>query len=197
MMTSRHDQGFTSPSAPPDDRDLSIPALRLDGTLYPVGKLDAHRRALPHLAVSVFLFDAVGRMLIQQRAATKYHCPGFWANACCTHPHWGEALDDAAPRRLREELGIIVPLHRLGSLEYRAPVGRGLVEHEHVTVYASRLGSERPPVSPNPDEVQAIRWERPRRIGARIAHDPSSFAPWFRIYMDRYADFGFEEALEF
>ena len=31
-------------------------------------------------------------MLIQRRALGKYHTPGLWANTCCTHPRWGEAI---------------------------------------------------------------------------------------------------------
>ena len=46
------------------------------------------------------------RTLLQRRAESKYHTPGLWANACCTHPHWGEAAADCAVRRLREELGV-------------------------------------------------------------------------------------------
>ncbi|MFN4172512.1 MAG: isopentenyl-diphosphate delta-isomerase, partial [Pseudorhodobacter sp.] len=69
------------------DNDL-IPAW-LDGDLRPLDKLDVHRRGLRHLAVSVFVLSA-GKVLIQQRAAGKYHTPNLWANTCCTHPHWGE-----------------------------------------------------------------------------------------------------------
>ena len=180
---------------PQREADIRIPAVASDGSLYPIGKLDAHVEAVAHLAISVFLFDASGRMLIQQRADDKYHCPGRWANACCTHPHWDETFQSAATRRLGEELGVIVPLQQVCRLEYRAEVGKGLVEHEHVSMFAARLGHDRPAMSPNPNEVQAIRWERPKRLLARIAETPDDFAPWFRIYMDRYADFGFEAAL--
>ena len=66
-----------------------IPAW-VDGDLVPLDKLDVHRRGLRHPAVSVFLLDG-DRFLIQRRALGKYHTPGLWANACCTHPLWGEA----------------------------------------------------------------------------------------------------------
>ena len=35
-----------------------------------------------------------------------YHTPGLWANAVCTHPHWGEGAEACARRRLAEELGV-------------------------------------------------------------------------------------------
>ena len=81
-----------------------IPAW-LDGNLTPVDKLEVHRRGLRHPAVSVFVMDG-SRTLLQRRALGKYHTPGLWANACCTHPHWGEAALDCAARRLYQELGL-------------------------------------------------------------------------------------------
>ena len=102
---------------------------RIDGRLVPVGKLEVHQRGLRHKAVSVFVLDGT-RVLIQKRAAGKYHTPGLWANTCCTHPLWEEDAASCAVRRLREELGItgLVPAFA-GQVEYRADVGGGLVEH--------------------------------------------------------------------
>jgi isopentenyl-diphosphate Delta-isomerase len=65
---------------------------RADNPLGAVTKHAAHLVAtgLPlHRAFSVFLFDTDWRMLIQQRAAEKVTYPGYWANACCSHPLWG------------------------------------------------------------------------------------------------------------
>ena len=66
-----------------------------------------HRRGLRHKAVSVFVLVGA-RVLIQKRAAGKYHTPGLWANTCCTHPRWEETALACAGRRLDEELGIKV-----------------------------------------------------------------------------------------
>ena len=56
----------------------------------PVGELDklsVHRDGLLHRAFSVFLVDVPGRrLLLQKRAAGKYHSSGLWANTCCSHP---------------------------------------------------------------------------------------------------------------
>ena len=77
----------------------------------PIGvmeKMEAHRQAKLHRAFSVFLFNSKGEMLLQQRAFSKYHSPGLWSNACCSHPQPGEETHAAAERRLVEELGIRV-----------------------------------------------------------------------------------------
>ncbi|MFZ9719311.1 MAG: isopentenyl-diphosphate Delta-isomerase, partial [Chitinophagaceae bacterium] len=65
----------------------------------PIGtmeKMEAHRQGLLHRAFSVFLFDDEGNMLLQQRADEKYHSPGLWTNACCSHPMPGEDTLKAA-----------------------------------------------------------------------------------------------------
>jgi len=55
---------------PSIDEPIVIPAIGPGGSIYPVGKMDAHRRGLQHLAVSVFIFSG-DEMLIQRRAAGK------------------------------------------------------------------------------------------------------------------------------
>ena len=57
-----------------------------------------------HRAFSVFLFDNEGRLLLQQRAAGKRLWPLYWSNTCCSHPRRGEQIDEAAGRRLHDEL---------------------------------------------------------------------------------------------
>jgi isopentenyl-diphosphate delta-isomerase len=159
----------------------TIPAW-VDGRLVPVEKLEVHRRGLRHPAVSVFVMDGA-RTLIQRRARTKYHTPGLWANACCTHPRWGEAPEACAARRLAEELGIsglrLVPRD---GVEYRAEVGGGMVEHEDVALFTAEADPELV-ARPDPAEVMDTRWIGLDALRAEIAADPSAFTPWLRIYL--------------
>ena len=158
----------------------------VDGTLQPYEKLSAHQQGLRHKAVSVFIV-ADEHVLIQQRALSKYHTPGLWANACCTHPEWGEDAEVCALRRLHEELGITgVAPHHCGQVEYRADVGDGLIEHEVVEVFlapASRALN----ITPNPQEVMATRWVEHDQLVREVAADPDRFTPWLRIYLSDHA----------
>lgn len=169
-----------------------IPAIGPDGRLYPIGKMRAHREAVFHLAVSVFVFDGEGRLLIQRRAREKYHCGGQWANTCCTHPHWGETAATCASRRLTEELGFIVDLVTHDEVEYSADVGNGLHEHERVTLFSGVADPAMVAAAVvNPDEVMATRWVSAAQLHEDIAADPASFTPWFRIYLERFPDLKF------
>lgn len=158
-----------------------IPAW-VDGTLQPVEKLSAHVKGLRHRAVSVFLVHD-DEILIQQRAAGKYHTPGLWANTCCTHPHWEEEPLVCAVRRLEEELGItgVDPVWK-DQIEYRAEVGNGLIEHEVVDLFLVR-SDKRPVLHLNPDEVDGVRWVTLQALEREVAEHPERFTPWLRIYL--------------
>jgi len=170
-----------------DQRTIS--AIDAEGGRFPVGKLEAHERGLLHDAVSVFLFD--GRdMLLQRRATGKYHCPGLWANACCTHPDWGETAAAGARRRIHEELGIDVELDEFGETTYRADVGRGLIEHERVRLFRGRVDRAALRFALNPEEVSEVRWADRETLVSEASQAPERLTPWLRIYLERWDALG-------
>lgn len=153
----------------------------------PVGtmeKMEVHRLGLLHRAFSVFIFDKRGRMLLQQRSLHKYHGGGLWTNACCSHPFPNEAVQQAAERRLQEELGFSVPLEKLFTFTYRAPVENNLVEHEYDHVFA---GVYEGGIEPNTDEVANWRYQDMQSIGEEIKHHPDRFTYWFKMAFPRIA----------
>jgi isopentenyl-diphosphate delta-isomerase len=123
----------------------------------PVGAMSKHAAHLAgryHSAISVILVDRRGRQLLAQRALGKYHCPGMWSNACCSHPMPGETSQAAAERRLFEELRVRTPLRPLARVRYRARVGR-LVEHECVDVFVGLCETQ---PRPDPKECAGVAW---------------------------------------
>lgn len=163
-----------------------IPAW-IDGVLTPVEKLEAHQKGLRHKAVSVFVMDG-SKVLIQKRAAGKYHSPGLWANTCCTHPLWGEDSATCAIRRLNEELGIagISVTHR-DTVEYRADVGNGLIEHELVDIFVAERTPEMT-LDLNPAEVEAVEWVDLYELTAMTKRYPDRYSAWLRIYLAEHLD---------
>ena len=156
-----------------DDREIGV-----------LGKLAAHENGgVRHRAFSVFIVDPRGRWLLQRRAAGKYHFPGLWTNACCSHPRPGEDTADAAHRRLREELGFDCPLAERFRFEYRAASeAEGLAEHELDHVFTGTFGGE---VKPDPAEVGAVRWMDPADLARELRAHPENFTPWFKMALER------------
>ena len=143
------------------------------------GKLAVHRApGRLHRAFSVFLFDEWHRMLVQRRAAVKYHFPGLWTNACCGHPRPGETVVAAAHRRMREELQATGEIEAAFSFVYEAedPV-TGLVEREFDHVFVGRLSGT---LRPCPSEVGAVAWWTCEALMRDIEARPQRYTPWFR-----------------
>ena len=142
---------------------------------------DAHRQPGDlHRAFSVVLVDPAGRLLLQRRAKVKTRFAGRWANACCGHPTPGVAVTDAATVRLREELGLDrVALREIGVHAYRAvdPDRPDRVEHEYDHVLLGWLPADAT-FSPDPTEVDAVRWVDLPELRRQLALAPDTYAPW-------------------
>jgi isopentenyl-diphosphate delta-isomerase len=164
-----------------------IPAW-VNGKLTPVDKLEVHVKGIKHKAVSVFVMDGKD-VLIQQRAMSKYHTPGLWANTCCTHPHWNEDPSTCAVRRLNDELGIknVYPIYR-EQLEYRADVGGGMIEHEVVDLFVAPASARTLQLDLNPDEVMDTRWINIYDLATEVARHPEQYTAWLQIYLADHLD---------
>jgi isopentenyl-diphosphate delta-isomerase len=140
-----------------------------------------------HRAFSLLIFNRVGDLLIQQRAASKRLWPLYWSNSCCSHPRGGESMDAAIQRRLHEELGISCPLQFLFKFQYQAQFDATGSEHELCSVFIGRCSD---PVAINRHEILSWRWVSPDALQAELAaHGGTTFTPWFilewaRIWRD-------------
>ena len=145
-------------------------------------KMDVHREGLLHRAFSIFIFTPQGEMLLQRRAMDKYHCGGLWTNACCSHPRPGEKVEEAAKRRLQEELGIDVGLQKIFHFIYRAEFENGLTEHEFDHVFIGEYAGDIPF---NAAEVMDTRYLSTEALLPLVQQSPETFTPWFRIALPR------------
>lgn len=149
-------------------------------------KMDVHRKALMHRAFSVLIFNSEGKMLLQRRALSKYHSPGLWTNACCSHPRPGEETYSAAMRRLQEELGFSSHLHYHGRFHYIAPFDNGLTENEVDHVFSGIYDGEVPFES---QEVEEIVWVDGLSLSKWMHDRPQDFTVWFKIIYERIRRF--------
>ncbi len=152
-----------------DDQDNAVGAME---------KMEAHRKALLHRAFSVFIFNGNGQLLLQQRAAGKYHSPGLWTNACCSHPQPGEDTLQAAQRRLQEEMGFCTPVQKIFDFVYKTPFDNGLTEYEFDHVFA---GTYTGIILPNPDEVADYCFKSMEEIKETMEQQPHHYTSWFKI----------------
>ena len=148
-----------------------------------MGKMEAHEKGLLHRAFSVFVFNSKQEVLLQQRAACKYHSPNLWTNTCCSHPRAGETNQQAGERRLQEEMGLRVPLQEVFSFIYKAPFDNGLTEHEYDHVLIGYSDAQ-PQI--NPEEVASWKWLSLEAIKEDILQAPERYTAWFKIIFEEF-----------
>ena len=188
---------FLKGCLPPIMLNTYIPLVDSQGHLTGYAeKLYAHQNGLLHLAFSLVVYRFVGKrleILLQRRAQCKYHCPGLWANTCCSHPKSMESLVHDVQRRTKEELGLSLERTSIRFLDkfiYRENVGKDLVEYEydHVFIAPFETGSS---LALNPNEVHEVKWCDLQTV-REISEDTAS-APWLKyivkIISNRLEDF--------
>lgn len=146
-------------------------------------KLETHVKNQLHRAFSVFIVHD-GKMLIQRRALGKYHSGGLWANACCSHPRWGESLADAVQKRMEEELGIpkgsCTP-EELFSFTYFCSYD-GLSEYEIDHVFLTDYHGS---MQVDSDEIMESKWISLEDLKRELETAPQTFSAWFLIAAPR------------
>lgn len=158
--------------------ELVILVNKKDEKVGLMPKMEAHQKAVLHRAFSVFIFNDKGELLLQQRAAEKYHSPLLWTNTCCSHQRDGESNLEAGKRRLQEEMGFTTNLKEVFSFIYKAPFDNGLTEHEldHVMI---GYFDDAPKI--NKDEVESYKWMPLDVVKDDIQENPSIYTEWFKI----------------
>ncbi|MFP9100000.1 isopentenyl-diphosphate Delta-isomerase [Flavobacterium sp. RHBU_24] len=155
----------------------------------PIGlmpKMEAHEKALLHRAFSVFVVNSKNEIMLQQRAAHKYHSPLLWTNTTCSHQRDGESNIEAGTRRLQEEMGFSTPLKELFSFIYKAPFDNGLTEHEFDHVMIGLYEGE---PSLNPEEAESWKWMAVEEVRDDMRLHPELYTVWFRIIFDEFYHF--------
>jgi isopentenyl-diphosphate delta-isomerase len=144
-------------------------------------KLSAHLNGgRLHRAISIFVFNSAGQIMLQQRADGKYHSASLWSNTCCSHPRDGEAILDAAHRRLREEMGFDCHLKEAFTLIYKLVVGNGFTEHElnHVL-----FGIYNGQPKLNPEEAKSWKWIWVEALATDVKRNGEAYSEWLKLLL--------------
>jgi len=149
-------------------------------------KMEAHEKAVLHRAFSVFVFNTKNELMLQQRAAHKYHSPLLWTNTCCSHQRDGESNIEAGTRRLKEEMGFTTDLKETTSFIYKAPFDNGLTEHELDHIMLGYYENE--PII-NKQEVEDWKWMPLEDVKHDINVHPEQYTSWFKIIFEKFYNY--------
>lgn len=206
----------TSAKSATSKKSLFDSVILVDETDHPIGtmdKYDAHRNgAHLHRAISIYLFtrkNDAWHLLMQQRSPKKIVGGEMWANTVCGNVRPGESYRECATRRLREELGLRMPVIEETGLEtyykfqYSVKCNEEFSEREMDSVFVGIVSPEQrvdfnESLKPNQSEVIATDWVDFSELiktatneqwspEVPVTYQTKLLAPWF-VWMMRDAD---------
>lgn len=146
-------------------------------------KFATHKIPVPlHRAISIVIFNNDNsEMLITKRAKSKPTWPSVWTNAVCSHPYPEETYQQAANRRLYEELGFKTRLKESFKFSYDAEMdnkiwGEHELDHTFVGTYEGRI-------YPNPEETSGYEWINLIDLKKDLENNSGKYSPWFKIIL--------------
>jgi isopentenyl-diphosphate delta-isomerase len=135
-------------------------------------------KGILHRAFSVFIFNSKKKLLIQRRSGKKLLWPLYWSNSCCSHPRKGETTDEAALRRVQEELGIITQLQYLYKFQYQASFENLGSENELCSVF---IGISDDSIHVNPNEIAQWKFVKLTDLDKDMQNNQDVYTPWFKM----------------
>lgn len=145
-------------------------------------KFETHHNPVPlHRAISVIVFDPKHeKLLLQKRPDDKPTWGGFWSNTCCTHPYPEESYEEAAKRRLQEEMGFTTQLQEKMRFLYDAKMDETWGEHEYDVVFVGEYEGD---VNPDPNEVADWKWMTIDELNEDMTNNHETYSPWFKVIL--------------
>lgn len=166
------------------DNDPLILVNHQDEVIGSMEKADCHLgKGHLHRAFSIFIFNQAGDVLLQKRSQQKFLWPTYWSNACCSHPRVGESDEDAAKRRLFEELNINSNLKFLYKFEYKSSFKDIGVEHEMCSVWIGK--AEPSDIVVNNNEICDWHFVSTQELDRLLTLHPENYTPWMKMEWSR------------
>lgn len=149
-----------------------------------VSKIKSHiGGGIHHLAVTVFVFNSKGEVLLQKRKHKVFD--NIWDNTASTHQlHLDNGKDEtdeeATLRCLKDEWGISdIKLKTIGAFNYFAKYGN-LCENEYCKLLIGEFNGE---VKLNPDAGYGYKWMDKKEFLKDIEKNPDKYTPWCKKAM--------------
>ena len=128
--------------------------------------------------IGLFLFSysmKKNELLLQKRAANKYHSSSLWSNTCCSHLKLNESMETAASLRMNFEMGIICDLKFIKKFSYNILLENNLIQNEIDYIYFG-WSNKNPKINPN--EVSDYIWMNVTELIDEIKKDHTKFTYW-------------------
>lgn len=149
-----------------------------------IPKQEAHIKGVQHFAFSVMIYNQYRKVLLQQRAFSKYHSGGLWSNVCCGHPARVDditSICEEAENLLQEEMGGITPLTYKSTCRYNFHCS-DLIENEVDSIFEGICNNET--INPNIDEVNDYKWLSMDEFRQGIHKNLGRYTEWFKYIVD-------------
>ena len=168
----------TSPIDVVDDRDR------------PVGEIERGRvleegKSFRVSHVWLFYGDA---LLLQQLGRHRRRHPLQWGSSVAAYLHSGETYAEAAERRIREELGLRLPLRH-----YAVTKMRDERSSKFIALYLAEAQRPDLPEIREPEHVETLRYWSRAEIERTLAARPETFTETFRHLYQVYTSQGADE----
>ena len=128
----------------------------------------------------VFIFNSKHELLLGQLGSERTNDPGTWGSSVAAHVLAGESYEQAARRRMREELALDtdvkfvdkVPMHEDGVIKFI-----GLFESQ-----ADYVKNQ------EPEHIAGLKWRSLGSIEDELARRPEKFTQTFALLFGRYRE---------
>lgn len=146
-----------------EEKEEIFPIVDVDGKVIgKASRTECHSGSfLLHPVVHLHVFNSAGELYLQKRAMTKKIQPGMWDTSVGGHVDYGETIEEALSREVREELGMTDYEPRF-LLKYAF---KSTIEAELVYVFTTIYDGE---IKPDNGEIDEGRFWRLAEIKANI-----------------------------
>lgn len=162
----------------PEDHNLIDIVDDEDRTIGTMQRARAIESKAGFRVTHIFVFNTSGQLLLGQLGSVRTRDPGRWGSSVAAHLHAGETYDDAARRRLREELRISAPVSFVDKVRMN---DRGSLKFIGLFKTVSDQAENE-----EPDHIAGLEFHTIPWITEAISQEPDTFTETFRILLERY-----------